>query len=279
MKAKQKSFPLVSVVIPVYNEERYISECLQSLNDQLFKNFEIIVINDGSTDSSVQIASQFTKNIYSVNHGGPGKARNRGANIAHGKILLFLDADMYFSKTYIENIIKPIINNKSFVTFSTKEFVANPNNIWAKCWNINLGLPYTLRISTEDKTIGLAFRAILKNKFIEMGGYDPKLGYIDDRLLSKYNIKAFPVDNALCYHHNPDSLKDVFLSARWIGRSKDFIPSLSNIWKYSIINSIRMSNYKILNRAPLRFIIFKIIFDLGIFIGIMIKNTKHNYSK
>jgi glycosyltransferase involved in cell wall biosynthesis len=71
----------VSIIIPMYNESRYIARCLESLTHQSFQDFEVILIDDGSTDNTVQIAETFTDRfplrILQQKRGGPGKARNR----------------------------------------------------------------------------------------------------------------------------------------------------------------------------------------------------------
>lgn len=279
MLKKQNKQPLISVIIPAYNEERYIKKCLQSLRNQFLKDFEIIVVDDGSTDLTYSSASEFGVKVIRLPHKGSGNARNFGAKVASGKILVFLDADMYVDKYYLKNIIKPIKTRRSISTYTTSEFVANQNNIWSRCWNINLNLPFDRRISGNDPTIGQAFRAILKDKFLELGGFNPLLGFMDDRSLNKFNIHPHPVNNAVCYHFNPETLRDVYFSARWIGRSQEFKFKLENLLKYSIINSIKISINKIFYGAPLEFIIFKIIFDLGIFTGILFKNPRSNFSK
>lgn len=279
MHKKLINSPLVTVIIPAYNEEKYIQKCLDSLKNQTLENFEIIVVDDGSTDSTRQIASKLGVKVTSLTHGGPGRAKNYGARIASGKILVFLDADMFVEKSYLKKIIKPIIERKCIATYTTQEFVSNTNNIWSRCWNINLELPISQRISKKDTTIGQAFRAILRNKFLKIGGFNPLWGYIDDRSLSALTLKPYPIRNATCYHRNPESLKETFLAARWIGRSIEFKLSLTNLLKYSVLNSIKNSIYKIFNGVPIYFIIFKIIFDVGIFVGMIDKNYKRNFAK
>jgi glycosyltransferase involved in cell wall biosynthesis len=83
----------VSVVIPVYNGERYIAEAIQSALSQSFKDFEVIVVDDGSTDNTPEIVSSFpVKNFRQENQGEPA-ARNRGVELSSGQYIAFLDAD------------------------------------------------------------------------------------------------------------------------------------------------------------------------------------------
>ena len=90
--------PLLSVIIPVYGVEKYISQCLESVIQQTYKKLEIIVINDGTKDQSAVIAKKFACvderiKVYDFDNGGLSVARNRGLEIAQGKFVAFLDSD------------------------------------------------------------------------------------------------------------------------------------------------------------------------------------------
>src|SRR3954453_8751169 len=90
--------PRISVVVPIYNVEPYLAECLQSLVDQTFGDFEAIVVDDGSTDGSRRIAEEFAARderfrIVEQPNGGLGKARNTGAEHATGEFLAFVDSE------------------------------------------------------------------------------------------------------------------------------------------------------------------------------------------
>jgi len=267
--------PLVSIIIPVFNEEKYLSFCLDSLKNQTYKNFEIIVVDDGSTDSSPEIVKNFQFSVKNLRffrqiHQGPGMARNLGASKAKGKILVFVDADMKFDKDYIKYLVKPIIEGRAIGTFHEKEEIANYSNIWSLCWNINSDFDFKSRFPKKlPKKIGI-FRAILKKKFEEVGGFNPQKGYKDDETIyEKLKIESVKALESICYHFNPDSLFDVFLSAKWIGKSGFYPKNFKNLLRFSVFNSIRISLKKIfLKKAPIGFFIFKIVYDLGMFLGI-----------
>lgn len=90
--------PLVSVIVPIYNVEKYLSKCIESIINQTLSNIEIILINDGSTDSSGVIADNYAKNdsrikVIHKKNGGQGSARNIGIELASGEYIGFVDSD------------------------------------------------------------------------------------------------------------------------------------------------------------------------------------------
>ena len=99
---------LISIIIPVFNEQEVLSNCLASLKKQTYQPLEIIVVDDGSRDNTLQIAKKFKVKTLAQNHKGPGPARNLGATQANGEILVFVDADMTFDKNFIKDLTKPI---------------------------------------------------------------------------------------------------------------------------------------------------------------------------
>lgn len=210
---------LVSVVIPSYNEEKDIKGCIKTLLSQSYKSIEIIVVDDGSTDNTYKILKNFEKKnknirIFKQKHQGPGRARNFGAKKANGKILIFIDADMEFHKDYVKKLVTPILENKTFGTIHTKEYILNRENLWARFFGERLV------VDSEGK--GRIFRAIRKKEFFKYGPFDSELGYADDQtIFRKTGIKSLPT-TAICYHKNPFSLKEVYRQSVWIGASYEF---------------------------------------------------------
>ena len=98
----------VSVIIPVYNVEKYIRQCLESVTNQTLKDIEIIVVNDGTKDSSMKIAEEYLsdKRIKIINkeNGGLSSARNAGMRIAQGKYICFIDSDDFIEKNMMEEL-------------------------------------------------------------------------------------------------------------------------------------------------------------------------------
>lgn len=109
---------IISVVIPVYNCEKYLSECIESILSQSFKNFELILINDGSKDNSLKICNFYKKNdsrikvINQINCGA-SQTRKNGLDIAIGKYITFIDSDDYVKKDYLETLYVNLIESEA----------------------------------------------------------------------------------------------------------------------------------------------------------------------
>lgn len=100
----------VSIIMPVYNKERYIEKSINSIINQSFTEWELIIINDGSTDSTLEVCHQFTDvrvRIFSVENGGVSKARNIGLSKAYGEYITFVDGDDYLDLDYLKNLYNP----------------------------------------------------------------------------------------------------------------------------------------------------------------------------
>lgn len=99
----------VSIIIPVYNVAEYLKECLDSVINQTYKNLEILLINDGSTDNSLEICKEYSNRdsrvkVFDIKNGGVSNARNIGIVNATGEYLSFIDGDDFVSENYIEKL-------------------------------------------------------------------------------------------------------------------------------------------------------------------------------
>lgn len=113
--------PKISLIIPVYNSELYLKETLDSVINQTFKDFEVIAINDGSTDSSLKILKEYEgkiKNFTIINqeNQGVGKTKNIGIKSAKCEYISFLDSDDFISNDYLEELYKLIKNNDADIS-------------------------------------------------------------------------------------------------------------------------------------------------------------------
>lgn len=113
-----KNNPLISVIVPVYNVEKYLSACIDSLLKQQYKDIEILLIDDGSTDSSGKICDRYSfkyKNIktFHKRNSGLGYTRNYGLKKVSGKYVTFVDSDDYVDSDLIKKLVTPIILDQS----------------------------------------------------------------------------------------------------------------------------------------------------------------------
>ena len=109
---------LISVIIPVYGVEKYIKQCLDSVINQSYENLEIIVVNDGTTDKSAEIAKEFAQKdsrikVYDYENGGLSVARNRGLEIARGEYISFVDGDDWLHPDFYKKLADALEANSA----------------------------------------------------------------------------------------------------------------------------------------------------------------------
>lgn len=164
----------VSIIIPVYNVEKYIKDCLNSVILQTYNNIEIIVIDDGSTDRSYTICEEFLNQtdklkIYSTQNNGVSMARNLGIKIATGKYIVFLDSDDLIEKNMIEKLVENMKKYNVDMVACNYFYMYKDKNILAK-------FPENMLISNEQCKIeifkntsirGFSVNKIFKRDIIE----------------------------------------------------------------------------------------------------------------
>lgn len=111
-----ESAPLISVIIPAYNIEKYIAQCLESIVKQTYQNIEILVVNDGSTDQTGNIIDEYARKDNRVKHlkklnGGLSDARNYGLDRAQGDIISFIDGDDFIDLDMYECLVSAFIKH------------------------------------------------------------------------------------------------------------------------------------------------------------------------
>jgi glycosyltransferase involved in cell wall biosynthesis len=171
----------ISVIIPAFNEEKFLGNCLLSLKEQNFNDFEIIVVDNNSTDKTAEIAKKFGVILVSEKNQGVAFARNKGAKVAKGEILAFTDADTILPKNWLSRIQEEFENNKELVAFGGScEFYSGP--ISARLASKFLLKPFLFL----DKFFSGGFNlmgcnmAIKKEVFLKVGGFNEKLKLNED---------------------------------------------------------------------------------------------------
>lgn len=113
--------PKFSIIIPVYNVEKYIKNCLDSIMNQSFDDYEVIVVNDGTKDDSMDIVEKYPVKVIEQKNQGLSVARNHGAEKAKGEYLIFLDSDDSWNKDLLKEINKSLKNKPDLVRFQIQE--------------------------------------------------------------------------------------------------------------------------------------------------------------
>lgn len=172
-KESLSQFPLVSIIIPCFNTEKYIYECVQSVVSQDYENIEIIVIDDGSTDSSISILKQFKGiRIFTQPNSGACVARNLGISKSNGKYIKFLDSDDY---------LEPNVLSEQ-VACAEK---ADSNSIIYGNYNIlkhNKGNLQSTYIKSDNQLSSLLIKDILISTPLHRKWMLDKVGGFDERL-------------------------------------------------------------------------------------------------
>ena len=197
--------PKVSVIVPIYNVEKYINKCLESLDNQTLKDIQIILVNDGSKDSSGEIAEEYSKKnpqkvIYvKKENGGLSSARNYGLKYATAEYVSFLDADDYVEPNIYEEMYnKAILENSDYVEC---DFIWEyPNKS-----KIDIRIPYTSKKEMLKNVRVVAWNKLIKREIIEKNNilFPEGLRYEDVEFtykLIQYINKISYVDKPLIHY-------------------------------------------------------------------------------
>ena len=141
---KQYLYPdLISIVVPIYNAEQYLRDCLESILKQKYHNFEVILVNDGSIDSSEAICREYVNRddrfLYAnKEHEGVSSARNYGLELVKGEYVTFIDADDWIEENYLELLHQQLKENNADISVSTyKKFDVDTNLFYLHAFQIN----------------------------------------------------------------------------------------------------------------------------------------------
>lgn len=206
--------PIISIVMPAYNGERTILETLNSLQEQTFSDFEIIVINDGSTDSTLEILNNFKDprlKIFSYENGGLTVARNRGLSHSSGEFITLLDQDDLWTPDKLELQLAALQQNpEAGVAYSWTCFMG-ANKEWFYSGNHVNFEGNVFADLLIDNFLDNGSNPLMRRKAIEsVGEFDPVVGPCDDwdywlRLASQYPFVLVPKEQ-IFYRQSSTSL-------------------------------------------------------------------------
>ena len=269
--------PKVSVIIPVYNVEKYLRQCLDSVVNQTLKDIEIICVNDGSTDNSLEILEEYASKdsrikIITQENKGLAPARNTGIENTKGEYIFFLDSDDYLTKIeIIENLYQKALQTNADVIFSKSKVVTEGNDLRISNksqsmdnW-LNVDIPEILQITFDNfkKYINyipcVAWGKLYKSNFIKLNN----IKFIDNHSLFEDNgfwikiLACLPLiaelyEDSICYRLRADSISNLINNIRIkydnlkavIEDAVDFIMENSYIqYKDFMINEVKKSKY------------------------------------
>ena len=216
---------LISIIIPIYNSEKYIEETINSINEQTYKNFKVYIINDFSNDNSLKILNNIKKNnifIYNLKKNmGPAFCRNLGLRKSNSQYICFLDSDDLWHKNKLEkqiNFMKKYNLNFSYTDYKTFEII---NNIKRE-----IKVPNKFNFNTFVKNTSIATSSIMVTrelinctKFKKKGyGFDDYIFKCD--MLKKKDIKNLGLSEYLTFYRiRPNSISSKALrNFYWIWR-------------------------------------------------------------
>ncbi|NES24778.1 MAG: glycosyltransferase [Symploca sp. SIO3E6] len=198
--------PLISIIIPVYNGEKTIRETIESVYNQTFSDWELIVINDGSQDSTLEILSSISEprlKIFSYPNGGQAISRNRGISQAKGEYISFLDADDLWTPDKLATQLRALQENpQAAVAYSWSDFIDESSKFLRPSGHVTVNgdaLANLLLVNFLDNGSNPLIR---RQALDEVGGFEASLTPAEDwdlylRLAACYHFVAIPVPQIL----------------------------------------------------------------------------------
>ena len=221
--------PLVSVIIPAHNEEKFISETVNSILNQTYKKIEIIIVDDGSKDKTLELVTNLAKKnknirILKFNKGHSAAfARNKGAKIARGSILIFQDGDCIADKKLVSVVVQKI--NAGWDGVASRTLNVPPKTIIGRAISAQRKLrweTHTEKSKPISMDSGILVANMKKKCFDSLGGFDEKIFYFEDADLTKRffekGYSAVYAHNVIEYHHDPEQLLDTIKQSLSFGK-------------------------------------------------------------
>lgn len=268
---ERKEKPVVSVLMPVYNVEEFLCEAIESVLEQTYVQWELICINDGSTDNSLHILHQYQKKDFRIIvidhwHSGLCATKNLGLEIACGLYIVALDSDDKIEPTYLEKLIIKQQETQADIVVASIDFWDYENNIISKSLTgvtedisivISGRKAFELSLRWEIGGKGLHYTEVLKKiKYCETGAngdeyttrllflHASKVAFSDAHYLYRNNLNS--MSKKFSVEHFSTILIDAMLLT--LIRKNTFYPSLSIKYKEDIVGSLLYGYVKYLRR-------------------------------
>ena len=210
---------LISIIIPVYKVEKYLPECVESILNQTYKNFELILVDDGSPDNSGKMCDEFAEKdsrikVIHKENGGVSSARNIGLDNASGEYITFIDSDDFVDKRYLEVLYSTSKENDTdisiccFAKYTHSSFIIF-NEIFPKKINIDFKDSNFLKFFKryfylKNNIFGSACRTLFKKASIKNLRFDENIKISEDLLFvvnTIYNSQSISFTNEILYFY------------------------------------------------------------------------------
>ncbi len=263
---------MISVIVPVYNCEKYLAECLDSIIAQTYKDLEIICVNDGSKDSSLDILKQYTQNdsriiVINKENGGLSSARNAGLKVAKGEYVAFVDGDDVLAPETYEQALQDI-EDVDVVCFGVKVFGAGctdrrqaDNEYYKIKFNGIIDVSKEVLFNTDVSSCNKIFKMNIIKKY-EIT-YPEGLRYEDACFYWKYmsfakKIKFFNKYFYFYRRHNESIMANTFKGSEY---AIDHLRVISNLQIFFEKNDIFQKNYEMFYQIYKNFFDFAFVFS------------------
>lgn len=231
---------LISIIVPVFNTERYLNQCIDSILKQSYSNWELILVDDGTYDNSYKICKNYEQQderirIVSVNYytDGNGEARNIGISLARGEYLAFIDSDDFVKETYLEELYQAAVNTNSDIAIG--DYIYLKDGVFSFYeYKEDYGVKEIDREEVLKKTPNNTRFVTVWGKLFKVNLFDYirfNSGYYEDlELITRLYLMAkkfILVTNELyCYRSRADSIVHMDLSFK---KMNDFIKGIDSM--------------------------------------------------
>lgn len=205
--------PLISVIVPVYNQKKFLNDCLESINKQTYDKLEVLLIDDGSSDGSGEICDEWRKRdkrvrVFHTKNEGVSNARNIGLANSNGELISFVDPDDWIEEDAISQMVKIMIYYKVDLAFFKYDEFSSKNDIEINKRENSLVELYKRKdivkfILKEDKLTNHVWRGIYKNKLIKPNIFPKGKNYEDMYSMLEFikPCSEIAVSDNILYHH------------------------------------------------------------------------------
>ena len=203
--------PKVSVIVPIYNVEKYLNKCLKTIKSQTFKDFEVLLINDGTKDNSAVTAQKYCdtdkrSKPYNKENAGLSDSRNYGLKLAKGEYIVFIDADDYIHKDYLYVLYHECVDNGADMSYCRFKYSY-----------FNTGITFPMFISAKEEVMKApdALNILIRDNFLHSYAWNKmyKKSLFDDNNITYPDMyfEDVATSGRLLFHANKIAVSDRYL--------------------------------------------------------------------